>query len=106
MTNHSPWVVNFQLGYDSPNEKHTASLVYNVADERLFFAGRDGQDDAFEQSFHALDFVYSYYPKPEISVKLKLQNLLGSTVEIEQDGVTIFEQEPGQTVALSVAWEY
>jgi TonB-dependent receptor len=106
MTNHSPWVVNFQLGYDSPNEKHTASLVYNVADERLFFAGRDGQDDAFEQSFHAMDFVYSYYPQAEVSVKLKLQNLLGSTIEIEQDGVTIFEQEPGQTISLSVAWEY
>ena len=35
LTGHSKWVVNSQLGFDSDNGKHSASLVYNVFGERI-----------------------------------------------------------------------
>ena len=76
MSQHSPWVVNLQLGFDAPNERHNASLAYNAFGERLFFAGVNGAPDAFEQPFHSLDLIYSYYPTEAMAVKLRLENLL------------------------------
>jgi outer membrane receptor protein involved in Fe transport len=49
LTQQSEWVVNLQLGFDSFNGKHGATLVYNAAGERIFFAGINGFDDAYEQ---------------------------------------------------------
>jgi TonB-dependent receptor len=106
LTQHAPWVVNVQLGYDSPNDRHSASLAYGAADERLFFAGRNGAPDAFEQPFHSVDLIYSYYPTQALSLKLRLQNLLDEQLEIEQGGVTVLEQTVGQTIKFDVTYEF
>jgi outer membrane receptor protein involved in Fe transport len=106
MTNAAPWILNLQLGYDAPNGKHSATLVYNVFDERLYVAGRNGAPDGFEQPFHALDLTYSWYPTEQISVKAKIQNLLDEAVEVEREGVTTFEEDIGRTFALSVSWDF
>ena len=58
------------------NGAHSFTLAYNTFGERLFFAGRDGVPDAYEQPFDSLDFVYSYYPTDRVSVKFRIQNLL------------------------------
>jgi outer membrane receptor protein involved in Fe transport len=89
------------LGFDSNSAKHTATLVYNVFGERLYVAGRNGAPDAFEQPFHSVDFTYSWYPTDNITLKLKLQNLLDETVEIERQGVVIFEEDPGLSYSMS-----
>ena len=62
MSQHSPWVVNLQLGFDSPNQRHSASLAYNAFGERLYFRQADDAP-AFEQPFHSLDLIYSYTPR-------------------------------------------
>ncbi len=107
-TQHSEWVANLQVGWDSADAKHAGTLVYNVFGERVFFAGIDGNDDAFEQPFHSLDFVYSWYPIDALTVKLKIQNILDESLEIEQKGsagsVTVIEQDVGTTFALDVKW--
>ena len=59
MTQHSEWVVNLQMGFDSYDRRHGATLVYNSFGERIFFGGIDSFDDAYEQPFHALDFIYT-----------------------------------------------
>ena len=41
---------------------HSATLAYNTYGERMFFAGRDGAPDAYEQPFDSLDFVYFVLP--------------------------------------------
>jgi outer membrane receptor protein involved in Fe transport len=105
MTEHSDYVVNLQLGYDSPDNRHALTLVYNVFGERLFFAGRQGADDAYEQPFHSLDLVYTWYPVDRVSMKLKLQNLLDEELEIEQSHVAVIEQEVGMSGALEMKWE-
>lgn len=112
MTGHSEYVVNASLGYDSPDEKHSASLLYNVFGERIFFAGTNGNDDAFEQPFNSLDLVYSYYPTEQISLKFKANNLLDEKREFEQTGfsgkgsTTILEQEVGTSLSASISWKY
>ncbi|MFC6635643.1 TonB-dependent receptor domain-containing protein [Microbulbifer taiwanensis] len=106
MTGASEYVVNMLLGFDSPDGDHSATLGYNVFGERLYLAGRNGAPDAFEQPFHSLDLTYSWYPTEEITVKAKMQNLLDEGVEIERSSVTIFEEKPGQSFALSAQYKF
>ena len=109
ITQHSEWVANIQFGWDSLDTKHSATLVYNAFGERIFFAGVDGDDDAFEQPFHSLDLVYSWYPTENLTVKAKIQNLLDEELEIDQDGAmgsaTVIEQDVGLNFALDVKWQ-
>lgn len=105
MTQHSPWVLNLQLGFDAPNRKHSGLLAFNSFGERVFFAGISGQDDGFEQPFDSLDFVYSYYPTESLSFKLRVRNILQSSVEIKQDGISVIEQKVGSTLLLNAKWE-
>ena len=100
----SDYVANIQVGFDSQNTKHSATLSYNVFGERLFIAGRRGSPDHFEQPFHSVDLTYSWYPSDSMILQLKARNLLDESVEIEQDGVTTFEEDPGIGVALSFEW--
>jgi TonB-dependent receptor len=100
----SEYVANVMLGFDSPDSKHTASLIYNVFGDRLYVAGRNGAPDAFEQPFHSLDVTYAWYPTDTMTVKLKAQNLLDETVTIERQGITVFEQDPGINYSLGFSW--
>jgi outer membrane receptor protein involved in Fe transport len=107
----SEYVANFMLGFDSPNSRHTASLIYNVFSERLFAFGRFGPD-AFEQPFDSLDFTYFWYPTDRVTFKLKAQNILDSSVEIQRTDeslgrtVTVFEEKPGRLISASLAWGF
>lgn len=100
----SDYVVNVMLGYDSPDAKHTASIIYNVFGERLYVAGRNGAPDGFEQPFQSLDLTYFWYPTSRVTVKAKAQNILGENIEIERDGVTTFAEDPGTVFSLSMSW--
>jgi outer membrane receptor protein involved in Fe transport len=105
MAQHSEYVANLQLGFDSDNGAHSFTIAYNTFGERLFFAGRDGAPDAFEQPFESLDFVYSFYPTDRLSMKFRIQNLLDEKLEIEQAGVTVLEQNLGSTAKIDVQWD-
>jgi outer membrane receptor protein involved in Fe transport len=105
MSQVSEYVANLQLGYDSDNGAHSFTIVYNTFGERLFFAGRDGAPDAYEQPFDSLDFVYSFYPTDRLSMKFRFQNLLDEKLEIDQDNVTVLEQNVGTTAKFDVKWD-
>jgi TonB-dependent receptor len=106
LTQHSPLVVNLQLGYDSPGGAHSASLVYGMYDERVFFAGRNGAPDAYEEPFHSLDVVYTWYPMDKLSVKLRAQNILDEQTEITQGGVVVLEQTVGTNLKLDFTYKF
>lgn len=100
----SNYIANLMIGFDSPDSKHTASLIYNVSGERLYVAGRNGAPDGFEQPFQSLDFTYFWYPTERITVKAKAQNILGDTIDIKRGDVTTFAEDPGTTIAISMSW--
>ena len=104
MTGHSDHVANLQFGFDSPNGMHSWSLVYNTFSERIFFAGRGGAEDTYEQPFDAVDLVYSYYPTDRLSLRFRMQNILDERLELEKAGVTILEQSLGTTAKLDIKW--
>jgi len=104
MSQHSDTVLNLQLGFDSPNGAHTVTLAYNTFSERLFFAGRDGVPDAYEQPFNSLDLVYSFFPTDRLSMKFRVQNLLDESLSIEQAGTEVISQDYGTTLKFDVKW--
>jgi TonB-dependent receptor len=106
MTQHSDLVVNFQLGYDSPDERHSAALAYNMYSDRIFFAGRGGADDAEEQAFNSLDLTYSFHPTEKLALKVRLQNLLDEDIVIEQGGVDVLTQTVGLTSKVDVTYRF
>ena len=106
MTQHSDLVINLQFGYDSPDERHSAALAYNMYSDRIFFAGRGGADDAEEQAFNSLDLTYSFHPTDKLSLKLRLQNLLDEDTVIEQGGVDVLTQNVGLTTKLDVSYRF
>ena len=106
MSGHSQYVINAQLGYDSGNERHSATLSYNVFGDRINFAGVDGKDDAFEQPFHSLDTTYSFYPTERLALKLSAKNLLGETTEILQQGQILQARDPGTSVSASLSYRF
>ncbi|MAY56861.1 MAG: TonB-dependent receptor [Gammaproteobacteria bacterium] len=105
LTGHSEYVVNTQLGFDSDNGRHAASLLYNVFGERVFFGGRNESPDAFENPFHSLDLTYSYFPTDRITVRLRAQNLLDENREFYQDDVKIIDVATGSRLRLDLQWK-
>lgn len=105
LTGHSEYVLNTQLGYDSDSGKHSASILYNVFGERIFFGGRTPSPDAFENPFHSLDLTYSYFPTDKVTVRLRAQNLLNENREFFQDGVKIIEVASGSRLRLDLQWK-
>jgi outer membrane receptor protein involved in Fe transport len=106
MTQHSDLMVNFQLGFDSVDARHSASLAFNMYSDRIYFAGRGGADDAVEQAFNSLDLTYTFYPTEKLSLKLRLQNLLDEDTVIEQGGVDVLTQNVGLTTKLDVSYRF
>ena len=100
----SEYVVNFMLGFDSPDARHTASLIYNVFGERLYVAGRNGAPDGYEQPFHGLDATYFWYPTERLTFKAKAQNILGEEIEIRRGDIVTFSQDPGTVYSISMSW--
>jgi len=110
LTQQSDWVVNAQLGFDSFNGKWGATLVYNAFGPRIFYAGIDGNGDAFEQPFNSLDLVGSWFPTEHLSLKLRFKNILDDKTEIQQkntagENVTVLEQTVGTTILFDVRYE-
>ncbi len=106
LTGHSEYVVNFNLGYDSDDGNHSASLVYNVFGERIIIPGIDGFDDSYEQPFHSLDLVYTYYPDFNSTVKFKLQNMLDQEKKLEFEDVTLRSETRGIGFSVSYKREF
>ena len=106
LSGHSKYVANLQLGFDSDNDQHNATLTYNVFGKRIAFAGVNDKDDAFEQPFHSLDFTYSYTPAENMTLKLGLKNLLDEEVEILQQGEVLQQRSEGQSYNLSFSYKY
>ncbi len=106
MTGHSPWVVNMNLGWDAANGNHSATLAYNVFAERIIIPGIDGKDDAYEQPFHSLDFVYTYYPTYSSTLKFKVQNILDQKKEIEFEDTLMRSETKGIAFEVALKWDF
>lgn len=106
LTGHSEYVINMQMGYDSDNGEHSASLVYNLFGPRILIPGIDGFDDDFEQPFNSLDLVYKYYPDFNSTLTFKVQNVLNEERIIEFEGIERRRETRGTSLSLSYKYEF
>ncbi|MBD2857914.1 TonB-dependent receptor plug domain-containing protein [Spongiibacter sp. KMU-158] len=106
LDNASDYVINFQLGFDSEDEKHAATLVFNEYGERVRAGGIGSLDDSMEQPFTSLDLVYTYYPTESVTVKFSAKNILEDNVEVKTGDIVTYEREVGTSYGLSVKYNY
>jgi outer membrane receptor protein involved in Fe transport len=101
----SPYVANVQLGYKSPDGNHEATLLYNVAGERISQVGVFGAPDIYEQPLHALDFNWRHGFAEDWTVKLRLRNLLDPKIEYAQGSEITREFRRGRELGISIEWQ-
>jgi outer membrane receptor protein involved in Fe transport len=106
LVGHSEWVANLQVGYDSDNGEHTATLVYNAFGPRIIVPGTRGNQDAEEETFHSLDLIYTYFPNFESSIKFSVKNILNQDKQITQEGLDLLFEEEGIEFSLGYSWEF
>ncbi|MCG8610280.1 MAG: TonB-dependent receptor plug domain-containing protein [Pseudomonadales bacterium] len=115
MQGQSPYVVNFQFGYDNFFTRRSATLLYNVYGKRISSLGINGNPDIYEQPFHRLDFVLKWglndtYDEQEkrigYTLTFKVKNLLDSEIEEMQGEETTTSIKPGREYSLTFSMKY
>jgi outer membrane receptor protein involved in Fe transport len=99
---HSRHIINFQLGYDNPRWGTQATLLYNVASQRIESVGLLGAPDKFEQPFNQLDFVLSQNVNKWLSMRLTMRNLMDDKFVVKQGDEVTREFRRGREFALGV----
>lgn len=100
----SPYVANFQLGYDNIDRDLSITLLYNVFGERISEAGTSGRPDIYEQPFNQVDFVVSKKLFDRLNLKLKARNLLDDDVLFLQGDELTRSFTKGRSFSLSVSY--
>ena len=100
----SPWVVNLQIGYDSPSERFEWTLAYNEFGERISRAGTLGQPDIFEEPFAQLDFNWKFRFRDHWTLGLSAENLLDPDVQFTQGEETTRLFKRGRKFGLSLSY--
>ncbi|MCF7972047.1 MAG: TonB-dependent receptor, partial [Methylococcaceae bacterium] len=93
---HSPHVVNVQFGYDNPEWGTQATLLYNMAAERIVEAGLLGAPDKYQQPFNQLDFVYRQKLSDWFAFDIRMKNLLDDSAVIKQGNEITRSYKPGR----------
>ncbi len=101
----SPYVWNFQLGYDDDDRNINAALVYNVFGERIVDVGVNGAPDILEQPRPSLDFVYTQ-GFGNWKLKARLKNLLDPDIELTQGKETTRITSVGREFKLAVEYKF
>jgi len=106
LVGHSEWVANMQLGWDSEDGEHSATVVYNAFGPRIIVPGTRGNEDAEEETFHSLDLIYTYYPTFDTIFKFSIKNILGEEKSITQESLDLLAEEQGVSASASFSWEF
>lgn len=106
----SPYIINLDLTYDNRRSGTTASAVFNMAGERIYFT-IDGGPDAYEQPFPQLDFVLSQRLWRHWKVKFSAKNILDPpfkrTYSSDYDSPFLnAEYHKGRTFGVSLGFEF
>ena len=103
----SPYVANLTLSWLPEDRDIEATLLYNVAGERIALVGVNGLPDILEQPFRQLDFTLgAALPWQGWKAKLRLRNLLDPKVEYTQGEQVQRHFRKGREVNLSVEWRF
>ena len=102
----SPYIVNFQLGYDDEDLGLAATLQFNQVGPRISEVGVLGAPDKEEAPAAQLDFTLQYRWRPWARFKMKLGNLLDAEFEVTQGDEVTQSFKVGRTVSLGLDFEF
>jgi hypothetical protein len=102
----SPYVWNFQIGYDDLDRGINTALLYNIFGERIVDVGTNGAPDIYEEPRPQLDFIYTQGLTENWKVQFKAKNLLDPDVEITQGPETRIQFSVGREYSLSLELSY
>jgi len=102
----SPYVFNFQLGYDDIDRGINTALVFNMFGKRIVDVGTNGAPDIYQQPQPSLDFVYAHRFKGHWKFKFRARNLLNPEVEITQGDKTRRSFTVGREYAAAIEWSF
>ena len=102
----SPYIVNFQLGYDDEDRGLAATLQFNQVGPRISEVGVLGAPDQEEEPAAQMDFILQYRWRPWAGFKMKLGNLLDAKFEVTQGDEITQSYSVGRTVSLGVDLDF
>jgi TonB-dependent receptor len=102
----SPYVWNFQLGYDDIDRGINTAILYNIFGERIVDVGTNGAPDIYEEPRPQLDFIWTQRIFEDWKVQFKARNLLDPDVEITQGSETRIRFSVGREYSLSLEFNY
>lgn len=103
---HSPYIFNFQLGYDDPDKGTMATLLYNTFGKRIAEVGSLGAPDKFDQPEHRVDFVFRQHFKKNFSFTFNARNLLDSRARVLQGGELARSFSRGREFRMGLVLEF
>jgi hypothetical protein len=115
MQGQSPYVINFNIGYDNINTGRSAVFLFNEFGKRITALGSYGAPDYYEYPFSKLDFVlkWRFNDTYDLQVKkigygmdMKVTNILDSAREIHQGDQIVETYKPGIGFALNFWMNY
>jgi len=102
----SPYVANFQIGYDDQERNFSATLLLNTVGERIVEVGVLGAPDKKEQPAPDLDLVFQWRWFDLFDFKAEFGNLLDSEFEVRQGEKITQRYQRGREFSLGVSWAY
>lgn len=105
MVGQSAYVVNAGLGYNSPDGRWAANVLYNVAGRRIQEAGAGGLPDSYEEARHLLDVAVILPVWQRAELKLEARNLLDAPYRLTQGDVTRQRWRYGRELGFGFTWQ-
>ncbi|WP_376691111.1 TonB-dependent receptor [Wenzhouxiangella sp. EGI_FJ10409] len=102
----SPYVANFQIGYDDEERDLSATLLFNTVGERIVEVGVLGAPDKYEQPAPELDLVLRWRWLDLFDFKAEFGNLLDSEFEVRQGEEITQRYKRGREFSLGASWEF
>jgi TonB-dependent receptor len=102
----SPYVWNFQVGYDDLDRGINTALLFNIFGESIVDVGTNGAPDIYQQPRAVLDFVYAHKFKEHWKFKFRARNLLDAEVEITQGDKTRRSFSVGREYQAAIEWSF
>lgn len=100
----SPYVANFDLGYDHPATGTQVDFLFNSFGRRIEEVGTGGSGNVYEEPFHRVDLTVSQRLPRQLKLKVAGTNLLNQRVVRTQDDVEILAYPVGVTFVGSLEW--
>lgn len=99
-----PYIINFSVGYESPNWGISSSVAYNIYGRRLSDVGNHGAPDVYEQPRGQLDLSFSRTVADAYKLSISAKNLLDPAVHFKQGSATSVSYKIGRSFSFGISY--